>query len=296
MWKFGTHAISVRDLEQVAEYQGTRLKRGDILITTTGFTEDLAAERDVDCRCQSTRARSIGLATPQPGAGAAIASTFGLVQITDGHSSAGPGRLEGHQIPSIVTWPHSPLHFDAKEAMIPGADTVAKHTILLSARRPVERGGARENNGSLKNFDKVRTRSSVQSRRDVLRSASPTPLGSSSYKANHHSLPRLKKSASDGCRLYMLLWAAAPPQLPSASPRPFRFHLPHDSRVPRTGVPLALGTRPGAHEAVYLPTAKVQFPFREPITSFHLIELIALNNKQHAPGADPPFRLRYQLP
>ncbi|OAP59106.1 hypothetical protein AYL99_06404 [Fonsecaea erecta] len=33
------------------------------------------------------------------------------------------------------------------------------------------------------------------------------------YKANHHSLPRLKKSASDGCPLCMLLWAAAPPKV-----------------------------------------------------------------------------------
>ncbi|OQV11377.1 hypothetical protein CLAIMM_15219, partial [Cladophialophora immunda] len=53
----------------------------------------------------------------------------------------------------------------------------------------------------------------AQSRRDILRSASPTPPESPFYKANHHSLPRLKKSAWDGCHLCMLLWAAAPPQV-----------------------------------------------------------------------------------
>jgi hypothetical protein len=30
------------------------------------------------------------------------------------------------------------------------------------------------------------------------------------YKASHHSLPKLKQSASDGCQLCILLWSAAP--------------------------------------------------------------------------------------
>jgi len=30
------------------------------------------------------------------------------------------------------------------------------------------------------------------------------------YKASHHTLPQLKQSASDGCHLCILLWAAAP--------------------------------------------------------------------------------------
>src|ERR1700761_4019779 len=43
---------------------------------------------------------------------------------------------------------------------------------------------------------------------------SPPPIPSSPfYRAIHHSLPRLKQSASDGCRLCILLWAAAPPKV-----------------------------------------------------------------------------------
>lgn len=35
------------------------------------------------------------------------------------------------------------------------------------------------------------------------------------YKASHHSLPQLKQSASDGCHLCTLLWAAAPSKVHS---------------------------------------------------------------------------------
>jgi hypothetical protein len=38
---------------------------------------------------------------------------------------------------------------------------------------------------------------------------SPSPF----YKVSHHSLPRLKQSASDGCQLCTLLWLAAPSQV-----------------------------------------------------------------------------------
>ena len=38
---FDDHAISVKTLEDVAKYQGTEFKFGDILIVRTGFTEDL---------------------------------------------------------------------------------------------------------------------------------------------------------------------------------------------------------------------------------------------------------------
>ncbi|OAL32870.1 hypothetical protein AYO20_07661 [Fonsecaea nubica] len=44
------------------------------------------------------------------------------------------------------------------------------------------------------------------------RSPSPSPE-SPFYKATHHNLPRLKKSALDGCHLCVLLWAAAPPKV-----------------------------------------------------------------------------------
>lgn len=39
---FEAHAITVRDLEAVAQHQGTKFKTGDILLVRTGFTEDLA--------------------------------------------------------------------------------------------------------------------------------------------------------------------------------------------------------------------------------------------------------------
>lgn len=38
---FSAHAISVQDLEAVAEHQGTKFKHGDIVIVRSGFTEDL---------------------------------------------------------------------------------------------------------------------------------------------------------------------------------------------------------------------------------------------------------------
>ena len=38
---FSDHAITVKDLEAVAEHQGTKFKHGDILIVRSGFTEDL---------------------------------------------------------------------------------------------------------------------------------------------------------------------------------------------------------------------------------------------------------------
>lgn len=40
---FDAHAISVQDLEQVAEHQGTKFKHGDILIVRSGYTDDLGA-------------------------------------------------------------------------------------------------------------------------------------------------------------------------------------------------------------------------------------------------------------
>ena len=40
---FSDHAITVKDLEAVAEHQGTKFKHGDILIVRSGFTEDLGA-------------------------------------------------------------------------------------------------------------------------------------------------------------------------------------------------------------------------------------------------------------
>lgn len=38
---FSDHVITVNDLEQVAAFQGTRFKYGDILIIRTGFTDDI---------------------------------------------------------------------------------------------------------------------------------------------------------------------------------------------------------------------------------------------------------------
>ena len=47
---FDNHAITIADLEAVAEHQGTSFKFGDILIVRSGFTEDLgemdAAQQD----------------------------------------------------------------------------------------------------------------------------------------------------------------------------------------------------------------------------------------------------------
>jgi Putative cyclase len=40
---FSDHAITVKDLEAVAEHQGTKFKHGDVLIVRSGFTEDLEA-------------------------------------------------------------------------------------------------------------------------------------------------------------------------------------------------------------------------------------------------------------
>ena len=38
---FELHTIRIKDLEAVAEHQGTTFKAGDILIVRSGFTEDL---------------------------------------------------------------------------------------------------------------------------------------------------------------------------------------------------------------------------------------------------------------
>ncbi|KAL2837373.1 hypothetical protein BJX68DRAFT_280214 [Aspergillus pseudodeflectus] len=59
---FDAHAISVQDLEAVAEFQGTMFKHGDILIVRTGFTEDLAdADPDEQQRLLGTN-KAVGVA------------------------------------------------------------------------------------------------------------------------------------------------------------------------------------------------------------------------------------------
>lgn len=58
---FDAHAISVQDLEAVAEYQGTTFKRGDILLIRTGYTEELDA---MDAQGQARmlgRGKAVGL-------------------------------------------------------------------------------------------------------------------------------------------------------------------------------------------------------------------------------------------
>lgn len=59
---FDAHAITVQDLEAVAEFQGTKFKHGDILIVRTGFTEDLGdADADEQQRLLGTN-KKVGVA------------------------------------------------------------------------------------------------------------------------------------------------------------------------------------------------------------------------------------------
>jgi hypothetical protein len=57
-------------------------------------------------------------------------------------------------------------------------------------------------------------RSEVDDEAALFNQARPTPTPPSPfYKVSHHSLPRLKQSASGECQLCTLLWSAAPLQV-----------------------------------------------------------------------------------
>ena len=58
---FSDHAITVKDLDDVAKHQKTELRQGDILIVRTGFTEDLgAADADEQERLLGTH-KTVGV-------------------------------------------------------------------------------------------------------------------------------------------------------------------------------------------------------------------------------------------
>ncbi|KIX08843.1 uncharacterized protein Z518_03500 [Rhinocladiella mackenziei CBS 650.93] len=58
---FDSHIITISDLESIAEYQGTKLLFGDILVIRSGYTEDLgAADADEQQRFLNT-GRAIGI-------------------------------------------------------------------------------------------------------------------------------------------------------------------------------------------------------------------------------------------
>ncbi|KAH7009538.1 hypothetical protein EDB80DRAFT_713495 [Ilyonectria destructans] len=50
---FDDKRITVKELEKIAEYQGTVLKHGDILIVRTGFTEDITATGSHDAQAKA---------------------------------------------------------------------------------------------------------------------------------------------------------------------------------------------------------------------------------------------------
>lgn len=58
---YDAHVITIRDLEAIAEYQGTTFKQGDILLVRSGYTEDLTGRSAEEQNKKLGTTRSVGV-------------------------------------------------------------------------------------------------------------------------------------------------------------------------------------------------------------------------------------------
>ncbi|KAK5454996.1 hypothetical protein LTS15_005716 [Exophiala xenobiotica] len=58
---FDAHVITIKDLEAIAEYQGTTFKQGDILLVRSGYTEDLTGRSAEEQNKKLGTTRSVGV-------------------------------------------------------------------------------------------------------------------------------------------------------------------------------------------------------------------------------------------